>query len=344
MLPALRLQLKRGSFSEDRHLRPVLSRPHDAANPGDRDACNGPRDPGRCSRSKEQLIIFAPVQNRRNLRGFVQAGSQRMRGKQRRIDLSGNPRCRTKMGKIGRKPIRKVDAGRRKAAAQKRLADRDARLREQVRVVAGVNSMAQFVRICYKRGKFGGGASERPSHVEKISRVRPRTTKRVASGSSAQQGDVGEDVVARRLRGVAARQWDLERFSEAQEAIQKAVQPGSVAGDGLWQGEREETCQRGCTHGSEVGKPTSECSMPYGLRRVDVAQKMAAFEGKVRGDQKLLAEGRGEDGAVVPDAQAEGFGPLRRGAGADAFDQGELAGRGAGFWFTVHGVQDSASW
>jgi len=71
---------------------------------------------------------------------------------------------------------------------------------------------------------------------------------------------------------------------------------------------------------------------------------MAAFEGKVRGDQKLLAEGRGEDGAVVPDAQAEGFGPLRRGAGADAFDQGELAGRGAGFWFTVHGVQDSASW
>jgi hypothetical protein len=56
---------------------------------------------------------------------------------------------------------------------------------------------------------------------------------------------------------------------------------------------------------------------------VPVTTKVAAFEREIGGDEKLVVGWGLQDGAVVADAQADGWGG--RGAGADAFDEEKLA-------------------
>jgi hypothetical protein len=57
---------------------------------------------------------------------------------------------------------------------------------------------------------------------------------------------------------------------------------------------------------------------------VEVAAEVAAFEGKVRGDEHFGAGGRAEDGTIVADAQGEGL-ASRGGEGvADLLDQGKF--------------------
>jgi len=63
------------------------------------------------------------------------------------------------MGKIVGEPIGYVDAGRRKAAAQKRLPDRKARLRKEVGMVFRINRAPEFAGVGDQRGEFGGGTS-----------------------------------------------------------------------------------------------------------------------------------------------------------------------------------------
>lgn len=43
--------------------------------------------------------------------------------------------------------------------------------------------------------------------------------------------------------------------------------------------------------------------MTHRLRRMHVAAEVPAFEGEIGGDQNLVAPGRAEDGAIVPDAE-----------------------------------------
>lgn len=70
--------------------------------------------------------------------------------------------------------------------------------------------------------------------------------------------------------------------------------------------------------------------MADGLRRMKVAEKMAAFEREVRGDEHLMATRRAEDGAVVTNAEHKACsiaGPVacRRLRSPDLFNQCEFA-------------------
>ena len=70
--------------------------------------------------------------------------------------------------------------------------------------------------------------------------------------------------------------------------------------------------------------------MSGGLWSVPVAAEVAGFKGEVGGDEDLVAGGRGEDGAVVADAEAEGAGGPGGGGSANAVDEGEFGeGHGA---------------
>ena len=66
--------------------------------------------------------------------------------------------------------------------------------------------------------------------------------------------------------------------------------------------------------------------MADGGGRVPVAAEVPAFERHVGGDDDLVAAGRGEDGAVVADAEAEGAGAAGGdgSALANAFNPGEF--------------------
>jgi hypothetical protein len=57
-----------------------------------------------------------------------------------------------------------------------------------------------------------------------------------------------------------------------------------------------------------------------GLGDVPVATKVSAFEREVSGDEEVVIGGWGKYGAVIADAQLEGFGFEGGGAGADAVD------------------------
>ncbi len=59
-----------------------------------------------------------------------------------------------------------------------------------------------------------------------------------------------------------------------------------------------------------------------------VATEVSAFEGKIGGDEEFVVGWRGENGAVVADAEAEVAGARGGGSLPDGGDQGEFSGQG----------------
>ena len=116
-------------------------------------------------------------------------------------------------------------------------------------------------------------------------------------------------------------------MGEGEQAVEKAVEPAGVARGGYGESEGEKCRERSGSHGGEIGEAAGQGAVADGGWRVPGAAKVAAFEGEVGGDEEFVTGRRGENGAVVADAEADGAGG--RGAGTDALDEEKLAG---GFW------------
>ena len=140
------------------------------------------------------------------------------------------------------------------------------------------------------------------------------------------------DVGAGGFGGVAAGERGLGGGGQGEEAVEEAFDPSGLRGDGAGDGEREESRQRAGAHGGEVGEAAGEGTVADGGGRVPVAAEVTAFERQIGGDDDLVAAGRGKDGAVVADAEAEGAGAAggNGGALANALNPGELSKRDHG--------------
>ncbi len=106
------------------------------------------------------------------------------------------------------------------------------------------------------------------------------------------------------MRGVAAGEWDVVGGGEREQAIEEAVEPAGIAGDGFWQGEGEKSGEGLGSHGGEIAEAAGERAMADGGGAMPVAAKVAIFEREVGGDEEFVAGGWFEDGAVVADAEA----------------------------------------
>ena len=91
---------------------------------------------------------------------------------------------------------------------------------------------------------------------------------------------------------------------ERKQAVEEAVEPAGIAGDGFWHGEGEECSEGLGSHGGEIAEAAGEGAMADGGGAMPLAAKVAIFEGEVGGDEEFVAGGWFEDGAVVADAEA----------------------------------------
>ena len=91
-----------------------------------------------------------------------------------------------------------------------------------------------------------------------------RAAKSAASGRGADEDDVGEDGFGRRLGGVAAGERDVVRGGESKKAIEEAIEPARVAGDGFRHGEREKGSQWLGSHGGEIAEASGQGAMADG--------------------------------------------------------------------------------
>ena len=91
-------------------------------------------------------------------------------------------------------------------------------------------------------------------------------------------------------------------------------------------GEREEGGEGLGAHGGEIAESAGEGTVADGGGGVPVAAEVAAFEREVGGNEEFVTAGRGKDGAVVADAEAEGAGAAASDGGslANALDPGKL--------------------
>ncbi len=113
-------------------------------------------------------------------------------------------------------------------------------------------------------------------------------------------------MAGRGLAGVAARQGHGVFCGEGVEAGEEASEPFAVSGSCEDLGrkrKREKGGERRGAHGGEVAEAASEDAMADGFGRMEAAERVATFEGEIRGHEHVVAARRAEDGAVVADAE-----------------------------------------
>ncbi len=134
------------------------------------------------------------------------------------------------MGEVGGEAVAEIDAGGGEAAAKKGLADGEARLGEEMRVVVGGACSSEFAWGGGEGGELGCGPAEGASGVEEIAGSRSGTAKGAARGRGAEENDVGEDGFAGRLRCVTAGERDVVFGGQGKKAVEEAVEPAGLAG------------------------------------------------------------------------------------------------------------------
>ena len=120
------------------------------------------------------------------------------------------------------------------------------------------------------------------------------------------------------MRSIASGQGDVELRGKFQQAVEKAVHP--ALGKLGRQGQRKERCDGISAHGCNVAESARQAAVANALRGMPFAAKMYPFETEVSGDQRLVACGNTQDGAVVSDAGGD------RGLGSDAPADGGYQG------------------
>jgi len=131
----VRLEFEVVVVVDDRHLRFVFARFEDAADARDGDAGYGARNSCRGCGGEEELVVFAAVKKRGDLGAVVECGGEGVEGECGEVELGGDVGGGAEVSEVGGQAVAEVDAGGGKATAQEGLADGQAGLREEVRVV-----------------------------------------------------------------------------------------------------------------------------------------------------------------------------------------------------------------
>jgi len=133
--PAVGLEFEAVGAGEDGHLRFVPARGEDPADLRDGDVGDGARNfcGGRCG--EEEFVVFAAVEERGELGAVVECGGEGMDGEGGEFEFGRDLGGGAEMGEVGGETVAEIDAGGGEAAAQKGLADGEAGLREEVRVI-----------------------------------------------------------------------------------------------------------------------------------------------------------------------------------------------------------------
>jgi hypothetical protein len=173
------------------------------------------------------------------------------------------------------------------------------------------------------------GSSERAGNEDGIAGLCSGAAKGVPGGCRADEDDVGEDEVGGRLGGVAACERSFVLLGKGAETVKEAFDPSLASGGAENFGgecEGEEGGNRCGSHGGEVAQAAGEAAMADGGGGVKVATEVSVLEGEVGGDEDLVATGRMKDGAVVADAEGDGFIAAAESA-ANLLDEGQFAQR-----------------
>jgi hypothetical protein len=166
-------------------------------------------------------------------------------------------------------------------------------------------------------GELGVGSSESARDVEDVSGMRSGAAEGAPGGGGADEDDVGEDEVGGGLGGVATGEDGFVLKGEGAETGEEAFDPATTAlrpEHRGGEGEREEGGEGNGSHGSEVAQATGEAAMADGGGWVEVAAKVAVFEGEVGGDEDLVTSRGTKDGTIVADAEGEGLAAAGEGA------------------------------
>ena len=303
MFPAAGLKLEAVVVAEDAHLRLAGSWFEDSADAGDGDVVDGTGDFSGRGGGEEKLVVFTPVEESIDLGSVIELGGEGMEGKRGKVEFGGDIGGRAEVSEIGGEAVAEINAGGREAAAKEGLADGEARLGEEMRVIIRGGGGAEFARGGGERCELGCSSSEGSGDVEEVAGAGSGAAEGSAGGSGAEEDDVGEDVVCRGLRGVSSSERDVVRGGKCEEAVEEAIEPARIARYGFWHGEGEEGREWLGSHGGKVAEASGEGPMADGGGSVPDATEVAVFEGEVCGDEEFVAWGRFDDGAIVADTQ-----------------------------------------
>jgi hypothetical protein len=94
--------------------------------------------------------------------------------------------------------------------------------------------------------------------------------------------------------------------------------------------EREKGCYRPSAHGGQIAESASQGTVANGFGRVPVKAKVTACYGEVGSNRHLFAWAKADEGAIVPDSQAQRGGSEIRRPTPKSFQQSQFS-RSAGF-------------
>jgi len=89
--------------------------------------------------------------------------------------------------------------------------------------------------------------------------------------------------------------------------VEEAIYP--FLREAFWQGEGKEYGQRLPAHGRDIAQPAGQATAPDDFRGMPLAPEVDILEREIGSDQQLVAGGRPQNGAVVPDAGNDGRTP-----------------------------------
>lgn len=234
MLPALRREWYSFAVREQYGARRVAFRRQDAADASEWDAAESAWHPSAGSGSEKELIVLATVQG--VVEGCFRAKSARqgMKGQEGGLDLSPDPGSFAEMGEIAGKAVAQIETGSCQTPPEQCLTGGKTRLREKMGMILPGHSGVPAT--LGEGGKFGSRATQGACAIQNIARTCSGTPQRPSPGGTAQQHDVGQNVLGRGFGGVAARQWNMMDGGKGQKAIQKAVEPWPIRRDLARQG------------------------------------------------------------------------------------------------------------
>jgi hypothetical protein len=188
-------------------------------------------------------------------------------------------------------------------------------------------------------GKTGGGAAESAGNVQQVARLCAGAKQRAATGNGADEDNVGHGY--RRFGQVAASQRRLVKLGQGQQAIEESLNPGGIAGRRNGQLARQAQGKKGCygtrAHGRQVAQAARQSPVANNFRLVPVEAEVAAGNRQICRHGQFLATARGQQCAIVANAQAQsaqGGGPCPL---SNLTEQGKLAfsalGSGMGLFY-----------
>jgi hypothetical protein len=189
-------------------------------------------------------------------------------------------------------------------------------------IVLGSRNRPETIRIAACSKQFCRSSAQLAGNVNRVSGAGAGAEKSVIPLDGPEQDNIGCDqagvfsaalVELGRLGRVAAGKGHFVSIGEGEKAVEETVGPvflgpalagaGSVEFGGHAEG--QECGQRPGAHRSNVAQATCETAVTDHFRNVPVTPEVDLFEGKVRGDDKLICGVDTQNGGIIADADAK---------------------------------------